>query len=93
LTAKKQELKKKLVFSATASAASTLIATGPIKETTKQLAAGVNTKIKAKLKPKKFKQLAGTLDSKGKAKAKVTATATDQGGNTATDTVKVKLKA
>ncbi len=52
LAAKKQELRKKIKFFATASADSTLVATGKaIKKTTKQLAANEKTKIKAKLKP------------------------------------------
>jgi hypothetical protein len=93
LGAKKQELRKKIKFSATASAASTLVATGKkIKETTKQLAANEKTKVKAKLKRKARNRLEEKLDKKGKAKVKVKGTATGQGGAEATDTVKVKLK-
>jgi hypothetical protein len=93
LKAKKQELKKKLKFSATASAASTLVATGKtIKETTKQLAANEKTKVKAKLKRKARNRLEEKLEESGKAKTKVKAAAIDQGGQEATDKVKVKLK-
>jgi hypothetical protein len=93
LKAKKQELKKKLKFSATANHASTLVATGKaIKETTKQLAANEKTKVKAKLKRKARNRLEEKLEEKGKAKTKVKAAAIDQGGQEATDTVKVKLK-
>jgi hypothetical protein len=93
LGAKKQELRKKVKFSATATAASDLVATGKaIKETTKQLAANQKTTVKAKLKPKARNRLEEKLDEKGKTKTKVKATATDQSGATATDTVKVKLK-
>jgi hypothetical protein len=93
LKAKKQELRKKLKLSATASAASTLVATGKaIKETTKQLGANEKTKVKAKLKRKARNRLEEKLDQKGKAKTKVKATAIDQGGTAATDKVKVKLK-
>jgi subtilisin family serine protease len=93
LGAKKQELKKKLKFFATASADSALVATGKaIKNTAKQLAANQKTKVKAKLKRAKRKRLAKKLDKSGKAKAKVKATATGQSGATAADEVKVKLK-
>jgi hypothetical protein len=93
LKAKKQELKKKLKLSATASATSTLVATGKaIKETTKQLAANEKTKVKAKLKRKARNRLEEKLDEKGKAKTKVKATAIGQGGEAATDKVKVRLK-
>jgi hypothetical protein len=93
LKAKKQELRKKLKFSATASRASTLVATGKaIKETTKQLGANEKTKVKAKLKRKARNRLEEKLEEKGKAKTKVKATAIDQGGAEATDKVKVKLK-
>jgi hypothetical protein len=93
LKAKKQELRKKIKFFATASVASTLVATGKkIKETTKQLAADEKTKVKAKLKRKARNRLEEKLEKKGKAKIKVKGTATDQGGAAATDTVKVKLK-
>jgi len=93
LTAKRQELRKKLKFSATANAGSTLVATGKeIKRTTKALAADQKTTVKAKLKPKARKQLEQKLEEKGKAKVKVKGTATSEGGDTATDTVQVKLK-
>jgi hypothetical protein len=93
LKAKKQELRKKLKFSATASAASTLVATGKaIKETTKQLGANEKTKVKAKLKRKARNRLEEKLEESGKAKTKVKGTAIDQGGQEATDKVKVKLK-
>jgi hypothetical protein len=93
LKAKKQELRKKIKFSATASAASTLVATGKkIKETTKQLAANEKTKVKAKLKRKARNRLEEKLEESGKAKVKVKGTAIDQGGATTTDKVKVRLK-
>jgi hypothetical protein len=93
LKAKKQELRKKIKFSATASAASSLVATGKaIKETTKQLAANEKTKVKAKLKRKARNRLEEKLEESGKAKVKVKGTAIDQGGAEATDKVKVKLK-
>jgi plastocyanin len=89
LEARKQELRKKLKFFATASAASTLVATGnKIKETTTQLAADQETLVKAKLKRKALNR----LEEKGKGKVKIEGTATDQSGASATDTVKVNLK-
>ena len=93
MAAKKQELKKKLKFTATASVTSTLVAKGKqIKDTTEQLAANQRTKVKAKLKRKARNPLEEKLEEKGKAKVKVTGTATTQSGAEATDTVKVKLK-
>jgi hypothetical protein len=88
LGAKKQKVRKKVKFSATASIASTLTATGKkIKETTKQLAANEKTTVKAKLKRKALNR----LEEKGKGKVKIEGTVSDPTG-TATDTVKVKLK-
>jgi Trypsin len=93
LKAKKQKLRKKLKFFATATVASTLVATGKaIKETTKKLAANQGTKVKVKLKRKARRRLEEKLEDKGTAKVKVEGTATNQSGATATDTVKVKLK-
>ena len=92
LDAKKQELKKKLTFFATTNVGATLFAGGSVKQTTKTLTGGVKTKIKATLKSKKFKQLAQTLDRKGKAKAKVEAAATSPTSGTVIDEIKVKLK-
>jgi glucose/arabinose dehydrogenase len=93
LGAKKQALKKKLKFFATASADSTLVATGKaIKETEKDLAPKEKTKVEVKLKPAKRKRLQKRLDNKGKAKVMINATATDQSGKTATDKIKLKLK-
>ena len=92
MTAKKQELKKKLNFTATASVASTLVAEGKkTKDTTEQLAANQRTKVKAQLKRKARNPLEEKLEEKGKAKVKVTGTATNQSGAEATDTIKVKL--
>jgi hypothetical protein len=91
LDAKKQELKKKLKFSATTNVDSTLEAGGSVKKTTKQLAGGEKTKVKAKLKGSKREKLEEKLASSGKAKAKVEALATDQFGNTDIDEIKVKL--
>ena len=89
LEARKQELRKKVKFFATASVASTLIATGKaIKETTKQLAANQKTTIEAKLKRKALNR----IEDKGKGKVRIAATASDPSGTAATDTVKVKLK-
>jgi hypothetical protein len=93
LTAKKQELRKKLKFSATANLPSTLVATGKeIKKTTKALAASQKTTVKAKLKPKARNKLEQKLEEKGTAKVKVKGTATGDSGEKATDTVLVKLK-
>ena len=95
LTAKKQELKKKLKFFATASVTSTLKATGKkLRPTTTQLAANQETKVKAKLKRKARNRLEARLDDKGNAKVKVkgTADALSTSDAEATDTVKVKLK-
>jgi hypothetical protein len=89
LNANKQTVKKKVKFSATATADSTLTAEGKkIKETTKELAANQETTVKAKLKRKALNR----IEDKGKGKVKITATATDQSGATDSDTVKVKLK-
>jgi plastocyanin len=88
LEARKQELREKLKFFATASVASTLTAEGKaIKETTKQLAANQEAVVKAKLKRKALNR----FEEKGKGKVKITGTVSDPSG-TATDTVKVKLK-
>jgi hypothetical protein len=86
LSAKTQELRKKVKFSATATAASTLVAEGgKIKKTTKQLAANEKTEIKAEL-TLKFRQRAVEGD-----RVKIKGTATDLSGATATDTVKAKV--
>jgi Trypsin len=93
LSAKTQRLGKKLKFFATASADSTLVASGKaIKEKTKALEANDKTIVKAKLKRAKLRRLRNRLEKKGKAKAKAQATATDQSGVTATDRVKVKFR-
>ena len=94
LKAKKQELRKKIKFSATATVTATLLVTGKKinKGTTKDLVANQEAKVKAKLIPKARKRLEEKLDRKGKAKVKVIGTATTQSGAEATDTVKVKLK-
>jgi hypothetical protein len=91
LDAKKQELKKKLTFFATANVDATLAVGGSVKDTTKQLAGGQRTKVKAKLKSAKRKKLAKKLNKSGKAKAKVEAAASSEGG-TALDEIKVKLR-
>jgi N-acetylglucosamine-6-sulfatase len=93
LEAKKQELKKKIKFFATASVTSTLVAESKkTKDTETQLVASQKTKIKAKLKRKARNRLEEKLDEKGRAKVKIAGTATTQSGAEATDTVKVKLK-
>jgi hypothetical protein len=92
LDAKKQELKKKLTFSATTNVDATLEAGGSVKQTTKQLAAGEKTQVKAKLKGSKREKLADKLATSGKAKAKVETVATDEFGNQAVEEIKVKLK-
>jgi hypothetical protein len=92
LAAKKQELKKKLTFFATCNVDCALGVGGSVKQTETKLAGGVKTKIRAKLKPKTFKQLAQKLDSTGKAKAKIEGAATSPTSGTATDSIKVKLK-
>jgi hypothetical protein len=89
LGAKKQKVKKKVKFSATASVDSTLVVEGKkIKETTTELAADQKTTIKAKLKRKARNR----FEEKGKGKVKITGTASAPIGGTATDTVKAKLK-
>jgi hypothetical protein len=86
LSAKTQELRTKIKFSATASAASTLVAEGKdIKETTKQLAANEKTEIKARL-TRKFQHQVEQGD-----RVKIKGTASDQSGAVATDTVKAKV--
>jgi hypothetical protein len=93
LEAKKQKLRKKIKFFATASVTSTLVAEGKkTRDIETQLIANQETKIKAKLKRKARNRLAEKLDEKGKAKVKVKGTATTQSGAEATDKVKVKLK-
>src|SRR5215211_4767133 len=92
LDAKKQELKKKLKFFATTNVDATLEAGGSVKTTTKQLAAGDKTKVKAKLKGSKREKLEDKLARSGKAKAKVEAVATDQFDNQAVEEIKVKLR-
>jgi plastocyanin len=92
MAAKKQELKKKLKFTATASVASTLVAEGQkIKDATEQLAANQRTKVKTKLKRKARNLLEEKLEEKGRAGVKVTGTATAQSGAEASDTIKIKL--
>jgi hypothetical protein len=89
LGAKKQKVRKKVKFFATASVASTLVLEGKkIKETTTQLVANQRTTIKAKLKRKPRNR----LEEKGKGKVKITGTASNPSGAAATDTVKAKLK-
>jgi glucose/arabinose dehydrogenase len=93
LKAKKQRLRKRLTFFATASVDSTLVATGEaIKRRTKELAANQKSEVKVKLERAMREQLQKRLDKKGKAKVKLTATATDQSGGTAIDTIKVRLR-
>jgi hypothetical protein len=91
LGAHKQELQKKLTFSATTNHDATLVTGGSVKPTTVSLTAGKKTKVTAKLKPKVRKQLAQKLDTSGKAKATVQASATDQNGTTQVAKIKVKL--
>jgi hypothetical protein len=93
LESKKQELRKRLKFFATADADSTLVANSKaIKETTKELAANQKTKVRARLTRAKLERLANRLEKTGKVTAKVNVTATDQSGATAHDKVKVKLR-
>jgi hypothetical protein len=92
LDAKKQELKKKLTFSATTNVDATLEAGGSVKTTTKQLAAGEKTEVKAKLKGSKRAKLEDKLARSGKAKAKVETVATDEFDNQAVEEINVKLK-
>jgi hypothetical protein len=88
LGAKKQRVKKKVKFSATATADSTLVVEGKkIKDTTTELAADQKTTVKAKLKRKALNR----FEEKGKGKVKIEGTASTLSGE-ATDTVKVKLK-
>ena len=93
LEAKKQKLRKKIKVFATATVTSTLVVEGKkIKDTTTDLVANQETKLKAKLTRKARNRLEEKLDDKGKAKVKVAGTATTQSGAEATDAVKVKLK-
>ncbi len=87
----KQKLKKTLKFSATANHDCQLGASGSIKTTVVQLAAGDKTRITAKLKSKARRQLARKLAEFGKAKATVQGSCTDQNGTTQVDKIKVKL--
>jgi len=94
LAAKKQKLKKRLTFFATASVDSALVARGKaIKRTATDLEANRKTKVKAKLKPAKRRRLADKLEQAGHAATRVKATVTDRDGAEVGDTVKVKLKA
>jgi tRNA A37 threonylcarbamoyltransferase TsaD len=89
LSGKTQELRTKVKFSATATAASTLVAEGKkIEETTKQLAANEKTEIKARLTRKFLHR----MSDRDHGQVKIEGTATDQSGATATDTVQVKLR-
>lgn len=91
--AKKQRLRKRLRFFATASLDSTLRARGKgTKETAKELVANQTTKIRLTLRRAMRRRLENRLDKKGKARLRVRATVTDQSGTTATETIKVKLK-
>jgi hypothetical protein len=88
LAAKKQELKKgKLTFFATTNVDTSLVAGGSVKPTTKQLAGGVKTKVKAKVKS----SVLSKLNKSGKAKALVNVAATDKAGSTASRQIKIKL--
>ena len=91
LTAKKQELKKKIKFFATANGDSVLVSRGDVKAKTKQLAEGEKTKVKAKLKKKVFKRLKKRLNQGKTAKAVVKGKATTSDGLVAKDKIKVKL--
>jgi hypothetical protein len=91
LDAKKQELKKKLKFSATTNVDATLEAGGSVKKTTKPLDAGEKTKVKAKLKGSKREKLDDKLATSGRANAKVEAVATDEFDNQAVEEIKVRL--
>jgi hypothetical protein len=81
-------LTKKFAFGATTSNDSTLVATGSIRKTTTQLAAGEPTEITARIKHAK------RLNEKpkpGKPKIKIKLAATDEFGQTATDQIKVTV--
>jgi hypothetical protein len=89
LSAKTQELRTKVKFSATATAASTLVAEGKkIEETTKQLAANEKTEIKARLTRKFLHR----MSDRNHGQVKIESTAADQGGSSATDAVEFKLR-
>ena len=75
LRAKKQALRKRLTFFATANVDSTMVAIGKaIKKTTTALASNQETKVQVKLKRATRERLQKKLDEKGKAKVKITAT-------------------
>ena len=82
---------QKLRFYATTSNDSTLVATGSkIKKTTKQLAAGEETKIAVRVKHKKqLRKQSGPPPPKPKIKVKFAAT--DEFGQTATDESKLRI--
>ena len=86
-------LKKKLKLRAITSNDSTLVAGGDLKRTTKQLATGEKTTIKAKLEQSKWKQLKKEVDAPKpiKLKAKIEFKATDEFGQTATDELELNL--
>jgi len=88
-TCPRKKLGRTLPFDATTSNDSTLVATGrKIKKTTKQLAAGEETEIKARLKhPKRLNEKPG----RGKPKVKIKVAATNEFGQSATDELKVEL--
>jgi hypothetical protein len=93
-------LTKKLSFKATTSNDSTLVATGDVKRTTKQLAAGnvlaagEGTVIKARLKQSKWNQLKEEEEDAPKPvklRAKIKLKATDEFGQTATDEYQLRF--
>jgi hypothetical protein len=83
---RKQELEKRVKFRARTSNDSTLVATGAVKKTTKQAAAGEVTRFKARLK-----HLKRLKERSGKPEVKIKLAATDEFGQTATAEVKVTL--
>jgi Tol biopolymer transport system component len=93
LESKKQKLRKRVKFFATASADATLVIAGKkINEQAQELVAGQRTKVTAKLKRKARKRLKKKLERKRKAAVALSGTATIASGLTVTDELKVKLK-
>ena len=91
LSAKKQKLKKKFTFFATTNVTTTLVAGGSVKPTTKKLAGGERTKVRATPKKKVRKKLEQKLAKSGKAKTTINVAATDNAGSTAVRKLRIKL--
>jgi hypothetical protein len=87
-------LEKKLELLATTNNDSTLVVGGGVKRTTKQVAGGIETQFKVKLKhPKRLNEEAGGANPSEKhPEVKIKVAATDEFGQTATDVVKLRFR-